>query len=76
MPKVIITVQDGESFIGVIQLEKLDENEEPITRKIARGASLSALLEKASHGKLTLGKIEVNLDFDDKGELVQIEIYS
>jgi len=71
-----LTIQEDDSFTGLIQVQKLDADDEPVTRKITKSASLSSILEQVSNGKLNLGKIEINLDFDEQGELVQIEIYS
>jgi hypothetical protein len=76
MPILNITIQEDDSFTGLVKVEKLDDEDTPIERSIAKGLSLSSVLEEASCGQLKLGKLEINLDFDEHGEIVQIEIYS
>ncbi len=76
MSKISVSIREAEEFIGLIEFEKLDSNDEPIVRKITKGLCLGTLLRDASGNKLSLGAVEVNLDFDSDGELVQMEIYT
>ncbi len=76
MSKILLNVRSGEEFTALVQIDHLDSEEEIISRKISKGISLNSLLHDTSKGALSLGKIEINLDFDANGQIVQIEIYS
>ena len=76
MSKIVINTTDQESITGIIRVDKLDDAEEIIERKFSGGLCVSDLVKQFSKGKYTLGTLEINLDFDENGELVQIEFYS
>lgn len=71
-----LKIQSGESVTGVIELEKLDGQDDVIERKVSKGVCLSDILRSSSNGQLSMGELEINLDFDEHGQLVQVEFYT
>ena len=71
-----IRINDEDDFTGLVVIDKFDEDDELVKRKIREGICVSDLLRQVTKEKLSLGSLEINLDFDEDGKLVQIEIYS
>ena len=76
MTYIKLKVQSGETIIGGIELEHLDNEEEVVERKMVKGLVLSDILTTVSNGQLSLGELEVNLDFDENGSLILLEFYT
>ena len=70
-----ISVSEGDSLLAVIKLEKIGNDDEPIEQCSNQAISLGKLIQSTSNCSLSLGRVEINLDFDEDGELSQIEIY-
>lgn len=71
-----IDLAAGDDVVGIIRLLELDTDEEVVPRAVASGVNLGELLRQASNGSLSLGQLEVNLDFDSDGRLVSLEFYN
>lgn len=76
MTNIELKILNGDSVTGVIKLERIDDRDELVKRTIRKGVCLSDILNTSSNGQLSMGELEVNLDFDEHGQLVQMEFYT
>ena len=75
MSSLKLKLNPNNDFVGLIEIEQLDDEEDPIVRQIAKSISLDALLRQANKEVLSLGQLAINLDFDEKGQLISLEFY-
>lgn len=75
MTFVTIDASDEDRFMVVVNIEKIGSDDEPVKRVVTKSISLWSLIDSVSNSSLSLGRVEINLDFDEEGELSQVEIH-
>ena len=71
-----VTIQEGDTFTGVIKVVDVDEDGEAVPRGAGNGFMLSSFLAQHAGDRYSLGSVEMIFDFDDEGRISQIEIYT
>ncbi len=76
MSTFYLRLTKNDDCVGMISMDDLNADDEVVKRKVDRGLSLESLLAAQTGGKLSLGALSVNLDFDEDGRLINLEFYT